>query len=884
MGDSSPAAMVDNGSAPDAPVPVEAPVPQADTTWVCIDVSGSIRGGTIYPAWVAADVQKIETTTAETKWILWGSCGEYRTTCTEVVEYLGDEDLTLGGTSPECFIQLLPDEGVIDLHVYTDGEIGEWDVEAARLGLQEAHKNLKVRRVTIVYVNKDLDQMNVGLSAIFDGHVLVSHRTRVYDGTKLHQFDATPLDAAVTFTDILDDYLTLGKTEAEMTKGIHYLAQRFANADDKVRQEIRRAVRERADAVNKEFRTKSMTAEQEKELVAALDARKWMEVRKPFIGHAVAPEVKLMQAYCQKFLNETKGGRALIRISAYAPLKLKDGNKDSAVFDECEEVLLDHIMYLGLGKEAVVVLPVIVPDNAGRRRLLKTHVDCGLEFEGKINFDNTFGLNTLFQLRDQQAEAGVGSGEAMDVLEHLASRATQIDTAPDPAVLSSNATHFGVNPFTRQHMDCVLLIPASPESLDAGRLAEIDNWNAHMMSRFVRGGRTMPSVALLLALVLERAFTQWKDAHKPEDRAEAEKLKAVCRAYVSRMRTPLTFSVGLPVIIEGTFRFAARLACGVLQGALDPSLPVDVLTQFWYTLTNPENAAKVWDCLRVYAGLPEDTPFSAEHHQTLRALQARAQYTKSARDLKLREKKGRGYSIRMYIKRLDQLADSHCHPERLRAEEKAVRLDLFGVPLSEPMLCLHGVDVDKCMPLPDQDVDVICLQTARPTLLNKKTMDMWYVGQPEEATVLASESFHKAMWQLVRKRTKGKKPRHDTFPPKEAEFQKFVRNRLRSIYLEKSDGARLLPTVLCARLAQDITLTYNAYVDLVTAIPNMNRKKFMKALRVPREVCAFGNCCEYIRNVVSESQLMWIDKHATHLQVAGDKEVLSGKVSYRQLA
>ncbi|KAK3909170.1 tRNA (cytosine(72)-C(5))-methyltransferase NSUN6 [Frankliniella fusca] len=888
----TPAAAAAAAQAPPADTPgPQGDAPQVDTTWVCLDVSGSIRGGTIYPKWVMEDVQKIETATAATRWILWGSAGEYKKTCEEVVEYLADEDQTLGGTDPHCFMELLPVEGVIDLHVYTDGEIGEDDVHNARQELHDNHPNLKVRTVTIVYVNKNLDSMNVGLSAIFDGHVLEVHRTRVYDGTKLHQFEAKPLGTAVTFVDILDKYLVLGKTEEEMTQGIHYLSQRFANADAKTRQEIRRAVRERADAVNREHRMQTLTPEQEAGMIADLDAGRWMNARKPFIGHAVSDEVKLMQAYTQKFLNETKDGRALIRISAYAPLVIKDGKKkDEAVFDVSEDVLLDHIMYLGLGKEAVIVLPVTVPEPTyGRRgrRLLKTHVQCGLSFEGKINYDNTFSLHTLFQLRDQQAQDGVGDvipGAAVPVLDQLAGRGVQYEPAPEPETLSSGAHSFGVNPFTRQEMECILLIPASPESLDASRLAEIDAWNANMLSRFVRSGRSMPSVALLLSLLLERAFLQWEDAPRAEDRAEAERLKAVCRRYVGRMATPLTFTVGLPVIIEGSFQLAARLACAVLQGALDPKLPLDVLTQFWYTITDAEEAAKVWDCLRVYAGLPENTPFPAVHHKTLRALQDGAQYIKSARDLKLREKKGRGYSIRMYLKRLDQLHAAGCHPQRLRAEEKAVRLDLFGVPVSEPMLCVHGVDVDECKALPDQDVDVICTQTCRPTLLNKKTMDMWYVGQPEDPSDLAAESFHKAMWQLVRKRTKAKKPRHDAFPPEEAVFLKFVANRLRALSLEKSDGGRLLPTVPCARLAQDVSLTYSAYVNLVAAYPTMNRKRFMKALRVKREVCAFGDCCEYIRSAVNESQRAWIDTHATHLEVAGDRDVLSGKASYRQAA
>lgn len=95
--------------------------------------------------------------------------------------------------------------------------------------------------------------------------------------------------------------------------------------------------------------------------------------------------------------------------------------------------------------------------------------------------------------------------------------------------------------------------------------------------------------------------------------------------------------------------------------------------------------------------------------------------------------------------------------------------------------------------------------------------------------------------------------------------------------------ARLLPTVSCARLAQEIALTYQSYVDLANRVPGLSRKKFMKALMLPREVCEFNDCCQYIREAVTEEQRAWIDAHATHDQVGGDKDVLSGKVSYRGL-
>lgn len=59
-----------------------------------------------------------------------------------------------------------------------------------------------------------------------------------------------------------------------------------------------------------------------------------------------------------------------------------------------------------------------------------------------------------------------------------------------------------------------------------------------------------------------------------------------------------------------------------------------------------------------------------------------------------------------------------------------------------------------------------------------------YVDQPSEPAVLASQSFHKAMWQLVRKRTKGKTARHSNFPPGETVFAEFVNHRLRAAHME----------------------------------------------------------------------------------------------------
>lgn len=123
---------------------------------------------------------------------------------------------------------------------------------------------------------------------------------------QVHQFDAVPLEGDVSVEKILDDHIGLDKKEEDMTKGMHYLAQRFAIVDAKRRQDIRRLVRERLDAVNKKYRTKDLSPDQEKDLLDALAAKDWQKVRALFVGHAVPNGVKLMQAYCQKFLNETK--------------------------------------------------------------------------------------------------------------------------------------------------------------------------------------------------------------------------------------------------------------------------------------------------------------------------------------------------------------------------------------------------------------------------------------------------------------------------------------------------------------------------------------------------------------------------------------------------
>lgn len=110
----------------------------------------------------------------------------------------------------------------------------------------------------------------------------------------------------MTATDILDQYIGLGKTEADMTKGVHYLAQRFANASPAQRRDIRRQVKERVDAVNEEYRLRRMTAQDEQALLEAVASGDWRAAKKPFVGHAVSDEVKLFQGQCQRFLNETR--------------------------------------------------------------------------------------------------------------------------------------------------------------------------------------------------------------------------------------------------------------------------------------------------------------------------------------------------------------------------------------------------------------------------------------------------------------------------------------------------------------------------------------------------------------------------------------------------
>ena len=100
------------------------------------------------------------------------------------------------------------------------------------------------------------------------------------------------------------------------------------------------------------------------------------------------------------------------------------------------------------------------------------------------------------------------------------------------------------------------------------------------------------------------------------------------------------------------------------------------------------------------------------------------------------------------------------------------------------------------------------------------------------------------------------------------------------LILRDFSAARLLPTQPCARLVQDVSLVHESYSELKA----LGREQFKKALERPREVCADGPCCEYIRKAVTQKQLAWINSHATLQQVAGDQDVLSGKVSYRQVA
>lgn len=428
----------------------------------------------------------------------------------------------------------------------------------------------------------------------------------------------------------------------------------------------------------------------------------------------------------------------MIRVSAYAPLILLKAADKGGDFDEQEDVLLDHITYLGLGKEAIIVLPATLSGN--HTRILGNHVKCALAFDGKFNFDNTFSLDTLFVLRESQSQ-GVGGGDdggeenwgdEPNVLEQLAAQIYQ-EPRGDSTTLCSSTNHFGVNPFNRQRMELVFLVPVDSEALPAERLSELDAWNAHMLSRFVRSGRSMPSVALTMALVLERCFESWRqEVQGGDDAAKADKLVQVCRRYLARYPTPLTFTVGLPVVIRGSFSTAARLACGVLAAGLDPALPVDVLTQFWSNMEegawDDGDAPHVWAALRSYAGLPLDAAFPITELTTIKALASGVQYRKSARDAALRQRKGpaRGwqYAARKYNQWLDHLVVRGCVPARLRHEELAARQDLLAVPVDQPLLCLHGCPPEDCKPQ-DDSVETVCGATGKPTLLNKDTMDMW---------------------------------------------------------------------------------------------------------------------------------------------------------------
>lgn len=305
------AAMDDKVTAMDDKVaPMDDDVP-IDALFVCLDVSGSIRGS-MYPEWVTNDLKNLKLPAATAagpappvRWVLWGSSSLDKETLDDVVEYLAGGDC-LGGNDPIYFIEKFPATGVIDVHVYTDGEIEEYSVTDGREMLAAHHPDLKIRQCVVSYVNKNLDQMNVGVSAVFEGHVLQVHRTRIADGTKLMEFDAKPSAETVSAVDILDKHIGLDKTDEDMTLGMHHLALRFAISTPAARRDIRRLVKDRLDAVNEEYRLQRLTAEAEKDLLGAVDSGDWKAVKKPFIGHAVSDEVKRLQGYYQRFLNETK--------------------------------------------------------------------------------------------------------------------------------------------------------------------------------------------------------------------------------------------------------------------------------------------------------------------------------------------------------------------------------------------------------------------------------------------------------------------------------------------------------------------------------------------------------------------------------------------------
>ena len=61
------------------------------------------------------------------------------------------------------------------------------------------------------------------------------------------------------------------------------------------------------------------------------------------------------------------------------------------------------------------------------------------------------------------------------------------------------------------------------------------------------------------------------------------------------------------------------------------------------------------------------------------------------------------------------------------------------------------------------------------------------MGQPRDDFVRQSESFHKALWQLARKRNKKKEPRFADFPPALDKFLNFVNRRVRDFSLYRGD-------------------------------------------------------------------------------------------------
>lgn len=137
------------------------PTNHPEATVAAVDVSGS-TDGTSYSEAVNRVLRTLTVPLTVIQWDDTARLTRYETMPKEFLFYAG------GGTRPDRFMILLKDfDKPIHLHIFTDGDISEYEVKACREILDDS-KNLVIRSVHLHYIGDEKD-MNLNFTKVFDG-------------------------------------------------------------------------------------------------------------------------------------------------------------------------------------------------------------------------------------------------------------------------------------------------------------------------------------------------------------------------------------------------------------------------------------------------------------------------------------------------------------------------------------------------------------------------------------------------------------------------------------------------------------------------------------------------------------------------------------------